>query len=118
MRGDAPDIIRSRLESGIAVYVSPISGWEIGLLIKKGRMVLAENPQAWLGRLVRRDGIHMADMTINMLLASTHLPDLTHGDPADRIIIATAREYGLRIVTRDRKILDYADKGHVLALAC
>jgi PIN domain nuclease of toxin-antitoxin system len=51
-------------------------------------------------------------------MASSDLPDELHRDPADRIIIATAREYGLRLVTRDRKILDYADKGHLMALEC
>ena len=53
-----------------------------------------------------------------VLIASTDLPWETHSDPADRILIATAREYGLRILTRDRKILDYAAKGHVMALPC
>jgi PIN domain nuclease of toxin-antitoxin system len=118
LQGDAANAIRASMESGMSVYVSPISGWEIGMLIAKGRLTIAENPHNWLARLIRRDGVRLAEMTIDMLLTSGSLPDLAHSDPADRIIIATAREYGLRIVTRDRKILDYADKGHVLALAC
>ena len=60
----------------------------------------------------------MSDMPIDVLVASSTMPGTPHGDPADRIIVATAREYGLRIVTRDAKILDYAARGHVLALAC
>ena len=75
-------------------------------------------PRAWLDRVLSRSGLAWADMPVEVLLASSNLPGEPHGDPADRIIIATAREYGLRLVTRDRKILDYAAKGHVMALAC
>jgi PIN domain nuclease of toxin-antitoxin system len=118
LQGEAADAIRTSMENGMSVFVSPISAWEIGMLIDKGRLTITENPHTWLRRLILKDGVRLAEMTVDMLLTSASLPDLAHGDPADRIIIATAREYGLRIVTRDRKILDYADKGHVLALAC
>jgi PIN domain nuclease of toxin-antitoxin system len=46
------------------------------------------------------------------------LPGPVHGDPADRILIATARALDLTIVTRDSAILDYSARGHVRALPC
>ena len=88
------------------------------MLVSKGKMQMAEAPRAWFERLCNLEGLQLADLSIAVLINAGSLPDLAHGDPADRIIIATAREYGMRIVTRDRKILDYAEKGHVLALAC
>ena len=60
----------------------------------------------------------LAELGPRVLVASTELPEGMHRDPADRIIVATAREFGLRVVTRDRKILSYAEKGHVMAVAC
>ncbi len=105
-------------QAGAPVYVSPISAWEIGMLAAKGRLPMAMSPRAWLDQLFQLSGLVWAQMPIDVLLNSNALPSDTHGDPADRIIIATAREYGLRVVTRDQKILDYAEAGHVMALAC
>ena len=103
---------------GTPVYMSPISVWEIAMLAAKGRLPIAMTPRAWIDQLINRSGLLWAQMPVDVLLASNALPADPHGDPADRIIIATAREYGLRVVTRDQKILDYAEKGHVMALAC
>lgn len=100
------------------IFICPISIWEVGLQMAKGRMTVATSTQRWYENLSATPGIAFSDLSPLVLLASTQLPAFDNRDPADRIIIATAREYGLRIVTRDRKILDYADKGHVLALAC
>ena len=105
-------------EAGAPIFVSPISAWEIGMLAAKGRLPMAMSPRAWIDQLFALSGLNWAQMPIDVLLNSSALPDSPHGDPADRIIIATAREYGLRVVTRDQKILDYAEKGHVMALAC
>jgi predicted nucleic acid-binding protein len=59
-----------------------------------------------------------SEVAILILLASTALPGLPPADPADRIIAATARIQGHVIVTRDRKLLDYAQEGHTRAIAC
>lgn len=105
-------------EVGAAIYVSPMSAWEIGLLSAKARIPMPMPPRSWLDRVMSRAGLQWAEMPVEVLLASSVLPGEPNGDPADRIIVATAREYGLRLVTRDRKILEYAAKGHVMALAC
>lgn len=112
------DALKAARDAEAAVLVSPISAWEVGLLAARGRLQLAMPPKAWLERAMGAGGLRWSEMSVDVLMASSTLPGEAHGDPADRIIIATAREYGFRVVTRDRKILDYADKGHVLAMEC
>lgn len=114
----AIEVIESHNQAGGLVYVSPISAWEIGMLLEKQRLSITEAPEKWLDRLLNKPNVKLADMPVSMMLSCGTLPGSLHDDPADRIIIATAREYGMRIVTRDQKILDYAEKGHVMALAC
>lgn len=104
--------------AGLPIYVSPYSGWEVGMLVSKGRLRLPEAPLPWFLRLLQRPGVKLAPMGTDILVAASFLPELVHGDPADRIIIATARSLGLTIVTSDRTILSYAAQGHVLAVAC
>ena len=116
--GVIEDALARARAAGAPILVSPISAWEIGMLAAKGRLPMAMSPRAWIDQLLALSGLKWAQMPIDVLLNSSALPDSPHGDPADRIIIATAREYGLRVVTRDQKILDYAEKGHVMALAC
>jgi PIN domain nuclease of toxin-antitoxin system len=105
-------------DEGLSIHVSRMSAWEIGMLAAKGRLSMTMAPQRWLDQLMASVGMLWADLSVEVLLAASVLPGHPHGDPADRIIVATAREYGLRLVTRDRKILDYAAQGHVMALAC
>lgn len=63
-------------------------------------------------------GAEVTNVSLQVLVASSFLPQPIHGDPADRIIIATARERDLTIITRDRAILSYGNAGHVRTLAC
>ncbi|MGK0265936.1 MAG: PIN domain nuclease of toxin-antitoxin system [Maricaulis sp.] len=53
-----------------------------------------------------------------LLIRSTSLPSQPPADPADRMIIATARQHGLTILTRDREILAYSARGQVAAIGC
>ena len=62
--------------------------------------------------------ISVADLTPEIAVECHHLPGCPHNDPADRILVATARQERMTLVTRDRAILDYAARGHVRALAC
>lgn len=106
---------------GQGVFVSPVSAWEVALLSAGGRFTRAITPLAverWYRDFIGRPGIHLAALTSGIALDSASLPDLSHRDPADRFLIATARQMGLPLVTRDRKILDYADTGHVRCIPC
>jgi len=105
-------------ENGQDLMISPITAWEMGLLVSRGRMPSVANPFTWFKTLLEQDAIELAGMTPDILIQSSNLPGNVHRDPADRIIIATARELGMTIVTRDRLILEYAARGHVSALAC
>jgi PIN domain nuclease of toxin-antitoxin system len=110
--------IRRAREDGESIYVSPITAWELGLLVSRGRMNLLMPPERWFFRLLQAPGLRLADMLPELLIASSFLPGAPPRDPADRILAATAREYGYRLVTRDRPLLDYAEQGHIQALAC
>jgi PIN domain nuclease of toxin-antitoxin system len=114
----ARDVIVGALEADEPVFVSPISAWEIGLLAARGRISLQMSPARWFERFLEAPGVHLADMSPNVLIASSFLPGAHPNDPADRIIAATAREYDYRVVTRDRRLLDYAESGYCQALAC
>jgi PIN domain nuclease of toxin-antitoxin system len=103
------------------VFVSPISAWEIGLLSrsKPGRAVrFLPDPNTWFATFLAAPGIRLAAFTPEMAIAASHLPEPLHGDPADRLLISTARALGMPIVTRDAKILDYAAAGRVGVIAC
>lgn len=100
------------------VFVSPISAWEIGLLCSRGRIRFPVPPQSWFNRLRSTQGMALADLTPEILIASSFLPGNPPRDPADRIIAATSREFGYKIMTRDRPLLEYATQGHIQAIAC
>src|SRR5215468_10240351 len=100
------------------VYVSPITAWEVGLLVGRGRLTMIVKPQLWFGRLLDIANMRLADMSPDLLIASSFLPGEPPRDPADRIIAATAREYGYTLMTRDRLLLDYAAQGHIQAVCC
>jgi len=100
------------------VKISPITAWERGMLISKNRLASPISPLQWFERLITDAQFAVADLTPAILIDSSFLPGEVHADPADRIIIATARALDLTILTRDRLILKYAEAGHVRALAC
>jgi len=100
------------------IFVSPITAWEIGLLVSGGRLNLQMTPERWFARLMQAPGLQLADMLPSVLIAASFLPGHPPRDPADRVLAATAREHGFQLVTRDRRLLEYAEHGHIQALAC
>ena len=100
------------------VYVSPITGWEIGLLALRGRFASPHPPRVWFDRLLAIEGVRLDDLRTSVLIDSSALPGHPPRDPADRIMIAAAREHDYAIMTRDRPILDYGKAGHVRTIAC
>jgi PIN domain nuclease of toxin-antitoxin system len=115
---DAMNALRESTETGVPVYLSPITAWEVGLLVARKRLTISMPPEAWFERLLSASGTGLAELTGRILVASSFLPGSPPRDPVDRIIIATARQNGYRIVTRDRHLLAYAKLGHANALAC
>ena len=114
----AIDALNEAVDRDEPVYVSMISSWEIGLLVARGRLPLSMDPLAWFERLLDIPGMRLADISPRVLIRSSFLPGRPPKDPMDRIILATAREGGYRLMTRDRHLLAYAQDGHVQAIAC
>lgn len=114
-------VVQAGLAAG--VLVSPISAWEIGLLSKPrpGRgpaLRFIPDPKTWFARFMSGPGIKAAPFTPDVAIDASFLPGDFHGDPGDRIIVATARHLGVPVVTRDTKIAAYADAGHVWVILC
>lgn len=101
-----------------ALYVSPISAWEIGSLGARGRLALATDPVRYFQIFLEKSGCRLCDMGYELLIASNFLPGVRHKDPTDRILIESARRFGFTLITRDRAILTYGAAGHVKTLAC
>lgn len=98
--------------------VSVASAWEIGLLSRAGRVRFLPDAKTWFQVATDFPGFDVVPITAEIAIDSSQLPGELHGDPADRLIIATARHLAARIVTRDRRIVDYAGLGHVSVLVC
>jgi PIN domain nuclease of toxin-antitoxin system len=113
----AREAIRSAA-SGSVLFASPISSWEIATLLRKRRLALNQDAEDWFEGSVRIPGMALAELDWKILVRSVALPGDPPNDPADRILISTARRQLLCLITRDREILDYSRAGHVDALAC
>lgn len=118
MRDAAVAAMDSASDLGDPVYVSPIIGWEVSLLASRGRFKSHLTPRLWLRQLLATPNIRLAELPPTLLLESSFLPGSPPRDPADRIIAATAREYGFTVMTRDRGLLAYANEGHMSAVEC
>ena len=84
-----------------------ISCWEVAKLVERGRLDLDRPVEEWIGAALAYPGVRWLGLTLEVAVASTQLPGEFHRDPADQIIVAAARVHGCRLVTSDRKILDY-----------
>lgn len=104
-------------ETDGGILVSPITAWEVGQLVSKGRLALALDPTEWFQKLLK-NGVVMTELSPAILVASSFLPSPLLRDPADRIVAATARALDLRLMTADRPLLEFAAAGHMHALAC
>jgi len=117
----APAALRAiRAAARAEVLISPVTGWVIGLATRHrgSPLILLPTLRAWLSDLLARPGVRLAPLAPEVALGAFYLPGQLHRDPADRLLIATAREFDVPLVTRDQRILDYAAQGHVQAIAC
>ena len=100
-----------------ALRIAAISLWEIALLASRGRIVLGKSLSLWLDEALAEPGPAIEPLNQQVAIESYALPEVFHPDPADRMIVATARVTGAVLMTRDRQILDYAARGHLTAIA-
>jgi PIN domain nuclease of toxin-antitoxin system len=100
----ARDAIRGGREP---VGISSISVWEVFMLERRGRLQLRIPAGLWVEKCERLALFHFVPVDTTIARLAVELPEPIHGDPADRIIMATALSLGATIVTKDRKILSY-----------
>jgi PIN domain nuclease of toxin-antitoxin system len=99
-------------------YVSVMSAWEIDLLDAKGRIRLGMPVHEWMDTFFQRTRFRLLRLDLPVALAAHQLPGEFHQDPADRLLVATARHHELTLLTEDHAILDYARQGYVRACRC
>jgi PIN domain nuclease of toxin-antitoxin system len=99
-------------------HVSPITAWEIANLVRKNRIAFTMPVGAWINRAFAAVDARQPELTTAILVESCALPGAPPDDPADRIIIATARAHQFTIVTRDTAILAYAHSGYAKGMRC
>jgi len=118
LRRSAMTAIDAAAERG-ELLLSPISAWEIGTLVQKGRLNLVVTAESYIRALFARPGLLTATLTPAIAVAATTLPGNFHGDPADRMLLATAAAYAARLMTRDKAIHAYAKTTkHVQTVEC
>jgi PIN domain nuclease of toxin-antitoxin system len=98
------------------IAVSAITPWEIGLLVSKGRLQLGADVMEWIREALAKPGVQLAPLEPEIAVASTRLPFEMHADPADRILVATARHLGATLVTADGALLEFARQGHFVGM--
>ena len=95
------------------LYLASISLWEIAMLAQKQRISVYRRIADFLQTIEHIRGLNILQITANIAAESVTLPGGIHNDPADGIIIASCREISATLVTRDQKILDWANLGHM-----
>ena len=90
------------------LWLSLISVWELAKKVEKGQLVLDRRLDDWLDLATSKPGMHLAELTRPVLVDSCQLPQPFPGDPADQIIVATARYHDAVLVTKDRNIREYS----------
>lgn len=103
----AEKAIRKTLSQGSEIIVSSITAWEVSMLIEKGRLTLSMDVESWFAEISQIDGVRFLPVDNETAIKSTVLPGNFHKDPADRMIVATARKLAVPLVTADEKIRNY-----------
>src|SRR5215217_4630841 len=87
--------------------ISIISCWEVAKLVEYGRLTFPLSVEDWLDQALSYPGIRLLDLTPRIIVESTQLPGNFHRDPADQLIVATARVLNCTLMTVDEKIARY-----------
>jgi len=89
------------------LLLSAISPWEFSKLLERGRIGISCDPEGWINSALDMPKLRLVPLSPVLAYRSTILPQPFHGDPADQIIVATARDENATILTRDKTILKY-----------
>ncbi len=96
------------------IFLSTISTWELAMLEAKKKIILTSPCLEWINKSLQLTGIQLLPLSPNIAVESSRLPGDFHGDPADRIIVATARIENLTLVTKDSKIIEYSKQKYLV----
>lgn len=99
-------IIQDNEDKGLGVSI--FSCWEVAKLVELKRLILHCPLAEWMETAVNYPGVEILNLTPEILIESTQLPGKFHRDPADQIIVATARIHDCSLLTMDEKILNYS----------
>ena len=89
------------------LLLSAISIWELCKLVEKGRLAISYDTEELIKKALEMPGLTLVPLTPAIALKSTTLPQPLHNDPADQIIVATAREENATLITADKRLIDY-----------
>jgi PIN domain nuclease of toxin-antitoxin system len=90
-----------------SLCASSISVWEVATLVARGRLELSLDVVEWIARVEAIESLRFVPVDNRIALASTRLPGELPRDPADRLIVATARSLDAALVTRDARLAAY-----------
>lgn len=102
----AKSTIDKNLSDG-EIIISSITAWEIAMLVKQNRLFLSMDVAGWLATVAEIEALRFVPVDIDVSLKSVDLPGVFHKDPADRMIVATARKLAVPLITKDEKIRNY-----------
>jgi PIN domain nuclease of toxin-antitoxin system len=102
----AAQAIEQELAGG-RIVISSFSVWELAMLVERGRIALSMDVETWLSVVGRIEAVRFVPVDNEISFRSVTLPGVFHKDPADRIIVATARKLAAPLITADEKILAY-----------
>ena len=111
-----PFVRRLRGTPSLSARISVMSVWEVGMLEAKKRIEFPLGCLEWVQRALEAPGMALVPLTAEVAIASARLPGAFHGDPIDRILVATARDLGMTLVTQDSRILAYSKEHHLPAI--
>jgi PIN domain nuclease of toxin-antitoxin system len=97
-----------RERAGGEIVISAISAWEIAMLVDRGTLAFSMDIDSWLSTVREIPRVRFAPVDVDVAVKSVQLPGVFHKDPADRMIVATARKFAAPLVTKDLKIRAYA----------
>ena len=99
-----PRVLKALESSANELWLSPISVWEVTILVEKGRVVLNVGVEEWIGETLKAGPFKEAPLTMEVALATRGI-GLSHHDPADTLLAATAKVFGLTLVTSDVRLI-------------